>query len=614
MHEDVSSCMLYNGHVSSYFEVNKGARQGDPISPFLFNLCVSVLAAALQYHPNIKGLSINDTEYLLTQFADDITLILDGTENTMRNVFDILAKYESCSGLKVNIDKTKAVWIGKHCGSNREICNEIKVNWIKDSKFKSLGIEYDLTTEDITENNYTNRLEKIKKLLSTWSWRNLTIFGKLTVIKNLAIPMLVHLFRALPTPSEEFFKELENICYKFIWNNKPDKIRRSVLISNHVDGGIKMLHLKSFCKSMKSFWITKMINDEIVTNWKTLILDTFSKFGGNLVWQYHPISLDKISKLLNPFWKNILELWSEIYEEPNNCYSQTLWFNQNILIGNKTVFYADWAEIGINHVNDLLNNQGKIYSHREFNDQFGLGTHSLRYEGIISAFPREWKQTIRTKQAKLNQIEVRMINKIKGKQNFNKYVYNRLAERHREKVNIKEKWEQKLEITNLNLDNYFLILHKHLRDSYLKAFQYKILHRILPTNKLLFKMKLSNTSVCYFCNTYTETLEHFFWDCILTKNIWLGINENLRLVETIENFKLNKETVLFGFDNNTKFISGINIFITLIKSYIFKCKSNSLELSFEGAKFFLIYHCKIHINLTARDADREWAFLGDWLE
>lgn len=60
---------------------------------------------------------------------------------------------------------------------------------------------------------------------------------------------------------------------------------------------------------MKSFWITKMLNDEIVTNWKTLILDTFLKYGGNLVLkQYHPISFDKISKLLNPFWKNILEI------------------------------------------------------------------------------------------------------------------------------------------------------------------------------------------------------------------------------------------------------------------------------------------------------------------
>ena len=52
-----------------------------------------------------------------------------------------------------------------------------------------------------------------------------------------------------------------------------------------------------------------MLNDEIVTNWKTLILDTFLKYGGNLVLkQYHPISFDKISKLLNPFWKNILEI------------------------------------------------------------------------------------------------------------------------------------------------------------------------------------------------------------------------------------------------------------------------------------------------------------------
>ena len=242
-------------------------------------ICISTLAAALLYNDDVKGLSFNESEYLLTQFADDATLVLDGSERSLRGVFNLLHKYESCSGLKINMEKTKAVWIGKDVGKQVQLCPEIGIIWIKNSKFKILGIEYDLLQEDITELNFNNKLESIKKLLSTWGWRYLTLFGKLTIIKNLAIPLLVHLFRALPNPLTKF----NSVCYEFIWNKKPDKIHRSILISDYENGGLKMLHFESFSKSMKIYWVRKLLNSTTITEWKTLILDKLIKYSGNFV-------------------------------------------------------------------------------------------------------------------------------------------------------------------------------------------------------------------------------------------------------------------------------------------------------------------------------------------
>ena len=61
----------------------------------------------------LKGISVNDNEFKITQFADDTTLILDGSQNTLLAALNVLEVYGNMSGLRVNMDKTKLVWIGK---------------------------------------------------------------------------------------------------------------------------------------------------------------------------------------------------------------------------------------------------------------------------------------------------------------------------------------------------------------------------------------------------------------------------------------------------------------------------------------------------------------------
>ena len=53
----------------------------------------------------------------------------------------------------------------------------------------------------------------------------------------------------------------------------------------------------------------------------------------------------------------------------------------------------------------------------------------------------------------------------------------------------------------------------------LRSFQFKILHRILPTNKHLFTCKLKNSNLCDFCSSSIETIEHIFWECPITQDM-----------------------------------------------------------------------------------------------
>ena len=47
--------------------------------------------------------------------------------------------------------------------------------------------------------------------------------------------------------------------YKFLWNDKGDKIKRKVMINDYPEGGLKMIDIASFNKSLKATWIQKYL-------------------------------------------------------------------------------------------------------------------------------------------------------------------------------------------------------------------------------------------------------------------------------------------------------------------------------------------------------------------
>jgi len=73
----IQSCILNNGMTSNFFTLERGIRQGDPLSPYLFVIAVETLAIAIRQNSDIKGIYIGDEqETKLLQYADDTTAIL----------------------------------------------------------------------------------------------------------------------------------------------------------------------------------------------------------------------------------------------------------------------------------------------------------------------------------------------------------------------------------------------------------------------------------------------------------------------------------------------------------------------------------------------------------
>ena len=102
-----------NGGVSTgYFDIKRGVRQGDPLSPYLFLLAIEILAQALRKDDVIKGIQFDNFEVRQILYADDMTLFVRN-ESSITRIQEILRDFFELSGLKVNIEKTNVMRIGK---------------------------------------------------------------------------------------------------------------------------------------------------------------------------------------------------------------------------------------------------------------------------------------------------------------------------------------------------------------------------------------------------------------------------------------------------------------------------------------------------------------------
>ena len=130
-YKNIKSYVSVNGHISEWFKIGRGCRQGDPLSPYIFILCAEILVLLIRKNKDIRGIVVGGKEHLLSQYADDTSLTLDATVTSLKTAFNILKFYAEASSLQVNIDNTKVIWFGSMKGSNQTLCRELNLNWDK---------------------------------------------------------------------------------------------------------------------------------------------------------------------------------------------------------------------------------------------------------------------------------------------------------------------------------------------------------------------------------------------------------------------------------------------------------------------------------------------------
>jgi len=196
-YSNITSCVINNGFASDFFLLQKGVRQGCPLSGLLFVLAIEVLGQAIRNNENIRGLKINDTELKLSMYADDTTAFIKD-DCSANHLFDLLNDFGACSGLKINTSKSEGMWLGSFkCNLGKR--SPFNISWPEKYEI-ALGVAFAYDPSVSCKINFEEKLAALKKILNQWTIRNLTLTGRICIIKILAFSKLVYNTSVLTTP------------------------------------------------------------------------------------------------------------------------------------------------------------------------------------------------------------------------------------------------------------------------------------------------------------------------------------------------------------------------------------------------------------------------------
>ena len=242
----------------------------------------------------------------------------------------ILQEFYLISGLKINVDKTKAIKFGATRDSGMDICDDLGLIWTKE--FTSLGINYNIDEFDkITDLNIQPKILEMEKLIGLWKSRNLTLIGKITITKTLLLSKIIHILLSLPKPSEDTFRMMEEIFKKKLWEDKPPKFKTSTPENTTANGGLQFPDIRKIDTIMKASWIKRIYKSD--DGWAS----TPTFYGLNKIYEYGNIFFQKKTMTIkNTFWKNVLQSIQMINENAairsiEHILSMPVWYNTKVM-------------------------------------------------------------------------------------------------------------------------------------------------------------------------------------------------------------------------------------------------------------------------------------------
>ncbi|KAL9962045.1 hypothetical protein ACROYT_G031110 [Oculina patagonica] len=263
LHTDISSCVINNGHASHFFPINRGVRQGCPLSGLLFVIGLELFARAIKRDDRIKGITIGEKEIKSTMYADDTTVFVSDL-NSIEHLLHMLKNFASTSGLQVNTSKTEAMWLG--CWKDRQD-TPFNFNWPQEP-ICALGVFFSYDSPRADKLNFGDKIRNMEKILNVWKCRKLTLIGRINIVKTLALSKLIFNASNLYVPPR-VVDETNNLIFNFIWEGKPPKIKKATIIGEKSSGGLKMIDFSIMESALKIAWIPR-IQQNSDAGWKAI--------------------------------------------------------------------------------------------------------------------------------------------------------------------------------------------------------------------------------------------------------------------------------------------------------------------------------------------------------
>jgi hypothetical protein len=480
------------------------------------------------------------------------------------------------------------MWLGSEQNSNSLPCG---IKWV--TEVFSLGFWFAVDQEEGINRNFSDKFDKFCRALNMWKGRLLSLKGKITVIKNIAMPVLLYATSNLPIP-EDLVDKVNEQVYHFIWDKKPEKISRETLRTEIENGGMKMIHFEYMFKAQKLMW-AKRIASSGMASWKAYPLGCMAPIGVDIFkCSYRPNSVPFDLPL---FYHQVLFAWGECRhatkKDINNAWDvrrEPLFFNAEIQI-NRTYVGSSlmhWYRNGIFLIHDILDEKGQFLSAPKLTEMYNLKIDVLAYNGLKDAIPIQWRRLVTkctvTKQA-ISSGESLFLNLNDSAKPMsllsNKDVYRIWQNQKPAVPKCIARWTLYYPVNNFQWSDIFKLPFTTVRCTLVQSLQYKVIHRIFPCNYWLSKWEHNTSDQCVRCDQI-DYLGHYFYNCKPIYSFWKSFTSwwqhNME-----ERLELSETDILVGYFGKSNWIRAINYCILYGKLFITRIvyhKSTPLLYSF----------------------------------
>ena len=493
LNSNLKALVQVNGHMSIPFSINRGVKQGDALSCALFIISIDPLIRNIESNILISPLTMAPGCMIKTlAYADDIAVITTNCDSTLNEVFKEYNRLTQCSGLRLNADKTEIINLSI-AGKRRSVVNYDNLTiQIEHGEAVTVCGNYISVDENAAyQKNITEKIIKLEQQLNRWKGRNLTINGRMIIIKTFAISQLIFSSQfQIIRPKD--LRRIEHLCYTFMWNGR-DRVRRTTIKSERQNGGINGIDVESFFRSIAVRQYIKSNNNltlSIINNSSVIREDikTLARVTLRRILLKQVLEYDNETEWLG-------KLPTTLLVKP---YSIAHKLMESLNIGNVgSIKFDNFTRGTANKIRRCL-----PVSILTLIDQGNLTTHNDM--NILLNYENKWFDIKKIQSKTLNFLI---------KQNLNKVVVYDPAARYNIKsdsfVNIRATWQ-----------HLWLIKNPTLR-----AVRHKILYKDVWCNDKRFKLGISKDDKCIICGN-KETTFHQLFECTNARRCW-AFFENL---------------------------------------------------------------------------------------
>ena len=531
LYSNATTKIKINGHLTNAILLTRGLRQGCPLSPSLYVLIIEIFALQLRTNPNIVGFKVGGEKIVSMHYADDATIVIKQNQ-CFKEVIKEIQDFEVASGAKVNVQKTKGLWLGNW---RHRTDSPLDFTWTN-KNVKTLGIYFG--NEDPGTSTFADITPNVRRSMNYWKQFHLCKFAKSRVIEIFHASRLWYASKFYPIP-DSVKKDLQK-SFKDYLNfprQKNPTVSEAEMKKLRIHGGVKLIDIDVKVQTSRAMWLLDLLHNQALVSNLAIATELVGSLKGGLQFT------DAI--FTNTFYCNkLLDIpSSSFYKESLKATAKLNLSKKIVDLNEEHIFYnpiftdAHNKPLGITKRCE----RQQVHKYRTIADEYTLKALHLPYRSYVAnIFERIAHMNIMGRAQ-----HTIFITSLQARVAFGVVTYKNVYEELLRQTYIEhhsiQKWEDKF-FENIDWDKVWVSTNNPVTSEDVKTTIWEQIH-LNDYCTYSYNKWHNKQEICPLCLQLPQTRFHLTLDCKITHNLWTDLEPHL---QRLTHHPVSEKEKIFG--------------------------------------------------------------------